>query len=172
MRSVLKAALEASAEQAGRSVSEEIEHRLEQSLDRQNVVDEIFGLLYQHPNLAGFMRVLGEIARSAIAHGSRDQPQAWADDPRTYAVVAAALTEAVAAHRPVGELSAEAAGQAEELGRHLAHAALHGLLDDARFRERHPMTPEWAHEIRHQPPPARVPAALAERVRRNLDRNR
>jgi hypothetical protein len=48
-RADLRKSLEAAAEQAGRSISEEVEYRLQRSFDREALVQELYG--DQHANL-------------------------------------------------------------------------------------------------------------------------
>src|SRR5947207_263931 len=80
----LKMQLQLAAAEAGRSLSEEIEYRLALSLERQNVLDEVFELVFGgRPGLARFLGMAiryGAGSRALIEILQRlDMPDATAE---------------------------------------------------------------------------------------------
>lgn len=62
----LKARLEESANESGRTQSQEAEYRLERSFDRQNILRDVLELSYG-PHLAGFVQAVGDAAFRTVA---------------------------------------------------------------------------------------------------------
>ncbi len=99
-RGALRDQLEEAANDAGRSISEEVEYRLIRSFDR---VDEEFGsaALYGIMKAAAIsMQVTGESAMGARL----DAATAWLDDPYAYDQAVKAAQKILEAFRPEGEI--------------------------------------------------------------------
>ena len=103
---------------AGRSVSEEIELRLERSFTKQETVLEALDLIYGPENIAIAM-VFAELAHGlnlhasmvAMMRGKREQhgEPSWLNDPFLFNEFAATINIALEAMRPEGSVSAPSA---------------------------------------------------------------
>jgi hypothetical protein len=62
LRESLKRRLEDAADQNGRSLSEEIERRLEASLDREHTLDEAIATAFGGPRTAALLKTMGTLA--------------------------------------------------------------------------------------------------------------
>jgi hypothetical protein len=105
----VKNALDAAARLTGRTQSQEAEWRLGLSLDRENLIGQVFDLTYRDPHLVAALLMIGEAMRdtlTAIEHpiwdGVNETPQqGWIDDPDAFDEVARAAKWIIEAFRPV-----------------------------------------------------------------------
>lgn len=107
---------------AGRSVSEEIELRLERSFTKQATVLETLDLIYDRENIAIAM-VFAELAHGLSLHasivammrGKREdsgEGSSWLDDPFLFDEFASTINLALEAMRPEGSVSSPSANGA------------------------------------------------------------
>ena len=97
MRTELKGRLEAEAANAGRSLSEEIEHRLERSLLDDDAKFEDFGG-------KGGYELLRAFAMTARMIGEQRGRAEWWCDPRAYAVIRKLMPKILELLRPSGPI--------------------------------------------------------------------
>jgi hypothetical protein len=100
LRDDTKAILERAATANQRSLSEEIESRVERSVDRGGLLGEVFDLTYRDPQLIGLLLTMGESMRDTLTASRADD---WINDPNAFAEVAIAAQQTIEAYRPVGQ---------------------------------------------------------------------
>jgi hypothetical protein len=141
VRGQLDDQLSAAAEKSGRSVSEEIEFRLERTFADEQSLFEGLDLAYGSENVALAM-TLAELMRSvgssapllALARSKTDHPHAtWLDDPFLFNEVVAAINVVLESLRPGGEIAAPKNYQdnLRGIGKRSAHAILAVLAGTA-----------------------------------------
>jgi hypothetical protein len=103
----VKLALEAEAEAAGRSLSQEAEIRLEYSFDRQQLFDQVLDLTYGDPHLVALLMTMGEAMRDTLTM-IKAEP-GWIDDPIAFGQITEAACNVIGAYRPAGSAASEGA---------------------------------------------------------------
>jgi hypothetical protein len=110
----LKDKLEAAAARAGRSLSTEVQFRLENSFRNERLLDEALDIAHGRQT-AAFLQVLAETVRHASDHAAwitalagheETRPADWLLKPYLFEIVARHLTRAIEALRPPGDVSA------------------------------------------------------------------
>jgi hypothetical protein len=136
VRGQLDEQLSAAAEKSGRSVSEEIEFRLDRTFAGEHPLSlfELIDLAYGQENIALIMSI-AELIRSiganapqlALARSKHEQPGAnWIDDPFLFDEVVKSINELLGSLRPEGEAVAPKNYQESlrNIGKRSAHAIL------------------------------------------------
>jgi TraY domain len=110
LRAELKTALEAAAKRQGRSLSEEVEFRLEQGLDRERHLVEALELGFGR-QVAGLMLAIGYTIKQTIPESPPRRPGqlSWLSDPEAFGEVTEAITLLLGAIAPDGDPAAWAA---------------------------------------------------------------
>jgi len=131
-------ALTSCAEKAERSISQEVESRLERSFEALGMLPEVLALAYGR-QLAGLLMVMGRAMSSMGEYaGFMSKPTGvrrddWPEDPFAYDLATKALAHVVEGFRPSGQVEApklaksfvETAGMSmEELSRGFANGVL------------------------------------------------
>jgi hypothetical protein len=141
VRGQLDDQLSAAAEKSGRSVSEEIEFRLERTFAGEHSLFELLDLAYGQENVALVMTI-AELIRSigsnapqlALARSKHEQQGAnWIDDPFLFDQVVKSINEMLESLRPAGEADAPKNYQENlrDIGRKSARAILAVLAGTA-----------------------------------------
>jgi hypothetical protein len=146
----LKAQIEAAAHTSGRSLAQEIEHRLEQSF-----ADDLRESLLGRQG-AAFLRLIDRSLRHAPAVRGLSATDDWLDDPDAYDMAIRELGIVMEALRPAGQPLPETAGYAETQARR----TLLALGDES---EREPWS-RWAAAMRADLGPAMAERAIAWRT--------
>ena len=106
----LKAKLDAAATETGRSQTQEIEFRLEQSFDRSELVFGAMTLAYGAQVAAILLAAANAMRGAGRLSGLKSKPEAftdaaWVDDPYAYEQALSAATTVIKAFRPRGDSS-------------------------------------------------------------------
>ena len=149
----LKKKLESAAAAAGRSLSTEAQMRLDLSFRDLDAFDKAIELSHGR-QIAGVLMLLGRVMRDAGAHGAHLSTGTidgnWLADPFAFDQVAKAVTTALEAFRPAGELTPPAGYDGEQaervarLGELLAKGAVEAIKNPSRGGE----IGEWARPVR------------------------
>ena len=100
--------LERAATDSGRSLAQEVEHRLEKSFEREGLLPEVLELAYGR-QLAGLLMALGWAMRDAgrmagfHKHATLEASEQWTDDPYAYDQAMKAVGAILVAARPEGD---------------------------------------------------------------------
>jgi hypothetical protein len=120
LRDALRAKLVAKAQENQRSLSEEVEFRLEQSFDRQDLVNDALELRYGR-RIAGLLLLFGALSQE-ILYEVREGDAApnpeinpglgrWHESPYLYGQVAAAIEESLKRLQPLAGIAELPAGE-------------------------------------------------------------
>jgi hypothetical protein len=170
VRDELKTMLETAAQTSQRSLSEEAERRLEESITVAETSHRAFDLAFGRDTtalllvLAKVMKTTGEHAAFAVTH-SLDGGSKWLSEPYAYEQVAQAVSAVLEMLRPEGEILAptmkggppEIAGLYEYLGVGFARGIVSQVAEQGLVGR-----DEWALPVR-----ARLGKDLLERLKRN-----
>ncbi len=129
--------LDTAAAAAGRSLSQEIEMRLEQSFrDEDRAV--LFSEAFYGPQLAGILQLIGAVTRNVVAQSQ------WLEDPGAFSTVLTAIEETLSAIRPAGDdLKRQDVNLTREISRHwLLQIAAKHAPDDRNYLAR------WGRSVR------------------------
>src|SRR5882757_4060924 len=99
MRPSVKAALEAEARQTSRSLSEEVEARLEASLRGERSIDERLDDMYGR-HAAELLKLIGRIFRGAPAWAGVSAEDEWLNHPIAYAMAERQIRRVLERLRP------------------------------------------------------------------------
>jgi len=102
LREAVKERLEKEASDAGRSLSEEIEFRLERSFERERTLQELLEVRFG-PELARLLITIGRDATSEVARAGssfKDIHSPWLDDPAAFNAAQRAIENALAIVNP------------------------------------------------------------------------
>ena len=94
LRKDTRDALTQAANQSGRSLSQEVEHRLRRSFDEDRRIDQVFG----DRSLFGLMRVIAAVIGARSTRAAK-----WADDPVAFDQAKHAIDLVLDAFRPPGD---------------------------------------------------------------------
>jgi len=127
LRAGLKNRLETAAQAAGRSLSEEIEFRLERSFEAEDAGQGTLALIWGR-RTTSVLLLIGHALQAAHQRAVAAGRKGWLDDPETYEFATGRARQILAAIRPPGE-----ATQAEQdrLGGRLSTWHLLAPADDA-----------------------------------------
>src|SRR6266568_3531779 len=100
LRDDTKARLERAAAANQRSLSEEVESRVEWSVDHEQLLGQVFDLTYRDPHLVALLLMMGETMRDTLTATKAND---WINDPNAFAEVAIAAQQTIEAYRPLGE---------------------------------------------------------------------
>ncbi len=109
-RGDLRARLDQAASQSERSISEEIEYRLERSFTDQSLMFEAMRLTYG-PELAGLLLLIGAAMKTTgpragfHSTGSYEAAQHWWNDPYAFGQVAQGVHALILAFKPPGNVT-------------------------------------------------------------------
>lgn len=109
LRGDLKARLDAAAKDAGRSLSEEIEHRLETSITAEQHLDQALEL-WLGPTLCGLVLIVAKAMRDTgmyvgfASTGTLEGSANWPRDPAAYDEAVKAAIAVLEHYRPEGEI--------------------------------------------------------------------
>jgi hypothetical protein len=153
-------ALENSAAEKGRSLSQEIEFRIECSFRDDNWLDAALDAAYGSRN-AGVLMLLGRVMRDAGAFAEATTLPDWLDDHGDFDAVARGLDTVIAALRPCRPAAPNETGGAEWRAVHNANSVLRSV-GDLEFPYR--SSGGWADKVR-----SRL-GSVAERLWRHTGR--
>ena len=136
LRDATKGEIERTARENQRSLSEEIEARVENSFQTQSIANQVLGLVYG-PQLAGILRMIGDAmieagwAKGYETTSSMDGLRAWLNHPEAVAAARHAAIGILNAVSPAGTLKLEPAVDTKALnsGRGSAMAVVSTLKD-------------------------------------------
>jgi hypothetical protein len=100
LRPSLKERLEAEARESGRSLSEQIEFRLERACRDDDALDALFDAMVGGARNAGVLLYLGRIFRDASSIAGFNQNADWLDDSGEFEAVRLAVDKALLKLRP------------------------------------------------------------------------
>jgi hypothetical protein len=147
-----KARIERAAADSGRSMSQEIELRLEQSFERETQAQH-FSDLYFGRELAALLEVIGRAMRDAGAHAAAQSARKgggsfnWLDNPYGFDIAMRSLVSVLDKLRPPGLIQIPPG--LPEAERRLAEAIANALLNDlAHELSEGDFMEEWARGLR------------------------
>lgn len=112
----VRAAVETEAGKSGRSLSQEIEARVERSLDTPHLLPAVLEAAYGR-QLAGLLMVIGRVMADAgqnagfMSTPTRSRRDDWPEDLFAYDVASKALAHVVDAFRPIGNVETPPAAE-------------------------------------------------------------
>lgn len=115
----LRRRVEEAAERSGRSLAQELEHRLELSFDRDNLFHGSFNYAFM------------SMAMGALAQIERRMGASWTEDLPTFDAVSAAMDQLIKGHRPSPRKPEgfEDAARAQEAARQTMNAHFNAVRD-------------------------------------------
>lgn len=128
LRGQLKSRLEDAARNAGRSLSEEIEARLERSIQFEGYVDEAMANAYG-PRNAGMLLLMGRILRGVDTVAAMYGKGQWTEDPATFEIAVHHATALLLSAHP-GPSAAVAGKGAHWLGEKLSTWSLIAMVPE------------------------------------------
>jgi TraY domain-containing protein len=160
-----KRRLDAAATEAGRSLSQEAEFRLERSFERQDLVADVLELAYG-PRFAGILVLLAEISHVGrfagfVSGKTFEASENWLNDPFAYDQAVTAANLILEGLRPRGDprrLLKSRQGARNEILAALPATQVVFILEAIRDPGRDDKTPEWS--------AFKLPRLAAERERR------
>ena len=128
--------LDTAAAAASRSLSQEIEMRLEQSFRDEDLASSFSEAVYG-PQLAGILDLIGAVVRNVTPQSQ------WLEDPGAFSTVLVAIEETMSAIRPAGVQQRQDANLTREISRHwLLQIAAKHPPDDRNYLAR------WGRSVR------------------------
>lgn len=133
----IKAMLDESAQESGRSVSQEAEWRIEATYRSNNLLTDTLCLRYGE-RLGAILRIVGDAAAQALRYVPNETPEdveAWTQSPYAFNQVKLAINEALTHSQPKGEIVVPRARHemvqqyADQLGALAARRILQDVVD-------------------------------------------
>jgi hypothetical protein len=102
LRDSLRDALEAAATDSGRSLSEEVEFRLERSIHSVEALADASRMAYG-PQGAALLRIIGDLMRHEVFRAGLRMESDWLSNPAVFDRTSASIALVLKALRPLGE---------------------------------------------------------------------
>lgn len=131
LRPRLRERLETEARESGRSLSEQIEFRLERACRDDDAIDALLNIWFASPRNAGVLLTVGRVLHDATTLAGHNDLPDWLDDGGEFEAVKLAIDRIFAALRPAWPEKLSSARSAR-----LAIVAARAARQDPKIRDR------------------------------------